>query len=227
MKTAVAITATLVFFLVINPAFGQNPQKGEIAITFDDGPNSETTERTIEILEQFHVSATFFVVGKNAKYYPSLIAAIANSGNEIGNHTWDHPQCHRLTAAAFKKEVKMTSSEIEKITGDPPKLFRFPYGDETNEEQLMVRCMGMTPVRWSIDPRDWQGPSPDVIISHVLSQARSGSIILLHEGKENTLKALPFILAGIEERGLRPVSLSQLLRDGKHPLPPMRCPLVQ
>lgn len=201
MKTVVAVI--FMFFLIVNPAFSQ-----EVAITFDDGPNPKTTKAIVDILRQYNAVATFFVVGKNVERNPSLVAMIVSAGNEIGNHTWSHPRCRHLAIATFGKEVEITSLEIKKVTGNSPKWFRFPYGKGTKAEQLVIYKKGMVPVLWNLDPHDWRNPSPEAITNYVLSQIHSGSIVVLHDGRKNTLKALPLIFTSLKKQGLRTVTLS-------------------
>lgn len=188
----------------------------EVALTFDDGPSPDRTETMLSTLEQTHTPATFFVVGASAQTRPNLIAREAADGFAIGIHTWDHPYMTKLTPAQRAWEVASTAQAIHAALGAHYCLryWRPPFGDYNSQVVAQTQAMGLTTVTWSVDPQDWSNPGVSVIVQRVLSAARPGSIILLHDGyfnRNETAQALPQIIQGLRARGLVPVTLPQLL----------------
>lgn len=179
--------------------------KGTVALTFDDGPSVQYTQKVLGILEKNHIKATFFVVGRNAQAHPKLLKEMVADGDIIGNHSMTHPQIPRLNAAQLQTEVVAPENIIAKITGKKPKLFRFPYGAENTRVKNYVISQGMIPVFWGYSSEDYRRPGSAVIAKRVIDNARSGQVILLHDGPKNrqqTVDALPEIIAGIKKKGL-------------------------
>jgi peptidoglycan/xylan/chitin deacetylase (PgdA/CDA1 family) len=196
----------------------------EVALTFDDGPSlSSTGDWTASILttlEQTHTPATFFVVGASAHTRPNMIAREAADGFTVAIHTWDHLDMTKLTPTARAWELSSTADAIHAALGPHYCLayWRPPYGDYNTTVVAQARAMGLTTVTWNLDPQDWTGPGVSVIVQRVLSRVQPGSIILLHDGvyggynsRQQTAQALPQIIRGLRARGLRPVTLPQLL----------------
>ncbi|OZA84913.1 MAG: hypothetical protein B7X76_05870, partial [Azorhizobium sp. 39-67-5] len=161
-----------------------------IAITFDDGPNPETTPKLLKILEARNIKATFFMLGTNAAAYPDVVRAVAAGGNEVGNHSWNHPQLPKLTLAAADKQIEDTSAAIEASTGKKPLYLRPPYGAMTPAlQQHLVQKYGMTVIFWSVDPLDWKIRDAQSIYDQVMKQVRPGAIILAHDIHATTVAA--------------------------------------
>jgi peptidoglycan/xylan/chitin deacetylase (PgdA/CDA1 family) len=191
-----------------------------VALTFDDGPSPDWTASILTTLEQTHTPATFFVVGASARSYPDLIRREAADGNVIAMHTWDHPYMTKLSPAARAWELAATANAIHKALGSNYCLpyWRPPFGDYNGAVVAQTTAMGLTTVTWSVDPQDWSSPGVPTIVDRVLSAAKPGSVILLHDGyfhRQQTSEALPLIIQGLHDRGLKPVTLPQLL-GAKH-----------
>jgi peptidoglycan-N-acetylglucosamine deacetylase len=189
--------------------------KNAVALTFDDGPSPDWTASILTTLEQTHTPATFFVVGASARSYPDLIRREAADG-VIAMHTWDHPYMTKLTPAARAWELASTANAIHNALGASYCLpyWRPPFGDYNGAVVAQTTAMGLTTVMWSVDPQDWSSPGVPTIVDRVLSAAKPGSIILLHDGyfhRQQTSEALPLIIQGLHDRGLKPVTLPQLL----------------
>jgi peptidoglycan/xylan/chitin deacetylase (PgdA/CDA1 family) len=187
-----------------------------VALTFDDGPSPDWTANILTTLEQTHTPATFFVVGASARSYPDLVRREVADGDVIAMHTWDHPYMTKLTPAARAWELASTANAIHKDLGPTYCLpyWRPPFGDYNGEVVAQTTAMGLTTVTWSVDPQDWSSPGVQVIVDRVLSAAKPGSIILLHDGyfhRQQTSEALPLIIQGLHDRGLKPVTLPRLL----------------
>lgn len=194
----------------------------EVAITFDDGPSPDVTSSLLNVLERSHTPASFFVEGSEARSYPSLIQREWRDGFAIGVHTWDHPQMTQLNRRQRHFQFSATLDELHSILGANTCiwLWRPPYGDYNDQVLQQARTFGLTTIMWDDDPRDWERPGVDTIVSRVLAGVQAGSIILLHDGpaqRQQTVDALPGILAGLKARGLTPVTLPKLLADNNFP----------
>lgn len=168
---------------------------GEIALTFDDGPNPAWTPQLLEMLAKHDVKATFFLVGKFASEESVLARYIANGGHAIGNHSWSHPNLASAPAAKVRAELRNTKDALEQIIGRPVKLFRPPYGARRPLVLKTARAMGMTPVMWNAMTNDWEERSADriaeTLAGKVEAAARRGwaANIVLHDGGHRSLGA--------------------------------------
>ncbi|HKF48668.1 MAG TPA: polysaccharide deacetylase family protein [Terracidiphilus sp.] len=164
------------------------PRPGEIALTFDDGPNPAWTPRLLEILAKHGVKATFFLIGKFAAEETVLTRSIANGGHTIGNHSWSHPNLALTAPAKVRDELRRTSGTLEEITGQPVKFFRPPYGGRRPDVLSAARKLGMTPVMWNSMTNDWEERRPEAIAERMAAKvdaaSRSGRAanIVLHDG---------------------------------------------
>jgi len=170
-----------------------------VALTFDDGPNPVWTPRILQALAAAHVHATFCLIGRQAKQYPALVKDIVAGGHTLCNHTWDHDE--HLAERPVKDIVKELSKSQAAITqasgGVAPKFFRAPGGSWSAQDMLLARQLHMTPLKWSVDPRDWAKPGTARVIGVVMATVRPGSIVLLHDGggkRDQTLAALNYFL---------------------------------
>jgi peptidoglycan/xylan/chitin deacetylase (PgdA/CDA1 family) len=183
----------------------------EVALTFDDGPWPGDTLRVLRVLHRFHVHATFFMVGEQAMRYPRLVRRVRASGNEIGNHTFDHPfSLLDLKPSRVPLELRRTNRVLgrSRVT---PTLFRPPGGAYDDTVVWQARQVGLRTVLWSVDPRDWRsGITAKEVSAAVLSRVKRGSVVLLHDGggdAGHTIRALPDIIRGIRAKGLKLVLL--------------------
>ncbi len=197
-----------------------------VALTFDDGPDPDWTPPILDILKRLHVPATFFVIGENALGNPGLLQRMAANGNEIGNHTYTHPNLALDSASGTRIELNATQRLIEAYTGRSTRLFRAPYfGDaepttaDEIDPALIAQQQGYTVVGLHADPADWRQPGVDAIINRTINAVeagdtnRSANIVLLHDGGGNraqTLAALPRLIAELRARGYRFVPVSAL-----------------
>ena len=192
---------------------------GKAALTFDDGPDGKYTPMVLDILAQYGVTATFFVVGTQAELYPDVLARIRDEGHEIGSHGYAHADMGKMKAAAAAEDLRRADEAIQEAAGIVPTLFRPPYGSVSKELKAVLEEAGKTLVRWNIDPRDWDGAPAEEIVSHVLEHAKDGAVILLHSfgGKNSdlsgTIEALPAIIEGLLAQGYELVTVSGLERE--------------
>jgi peptidoglycan/xylan/chitin deacetylase (PgdA/CDA1 family) len=161
---------------------------GEIALTFDDGPNPEWTPRLLDILARHEVKATFFLLGKFAEAQASLVRRVAIEGHLIGDHSWSHPKLSRCPAKRIEEELKRTKDTLEQIVGLPVKFFRPPFGARRPAVFRIAREMGLEPVLWNAMTTDWSETSAEKIAARLSKRVdaltRSGyaANIVLHDG---------------------------------------------
>jgi peptidoglycan/xylan/chitin deacetylase (PgdA/CDA1 family) len=164
------------------------PRPGELALTFDDGPNPACTPRLLDILAQYSVHGTFFLLGSFAEQEPGLTKRIAEAGHLIGSHSWSHPNLSLSPSARIREELRRTSDTLEQILGSPVRYFRPPYGARRPYVLQRAREMGMTPVLWNAMTSDWAERSPDRVAARLAGkidahQSRGlASNIVLHDG---------------------------------------------
>ena len=170
-------------------------EPGQLALTFDDGPNPSWTPRLLDILAEHNVRATFFMVGKFVKGEPELARRVAAAGHLIGNHTWSHPDLSRTRAANVLDELTRTSDILAGVTGKPIVYFRPPFGARRPYVLKLARQLGLIPVTWNAMTEDWKEPSADTIARNLIrkidSNQRRGyaSNIVLHDGSHRTANA--------------------------------------
>jgi peptidoglycan-N-acetylglucosamine deacetylase len=183
-----------------------------IALTFDDGPSPETL-KILEVLEKHQVVATFFCLGANLREYPEIAKRVVKAGNAIGNHTWHH-YYHDVTEKTASNEIDYTGVHIYRSTGAKSLLFRPPGGRLNNGFADYAKKKNYVVVMWSIDPKDFLQPPASAIADTVLSQAKPGAIVLLHDGggtRQETVNALSIIIPKLKQQGYRFVTIPQLL----------------
>jgi peptidoglycan/xylan/chitin deacetylase (PgdA/CDA1 family) len=158
---------------------------GELALTFDDGPNATWTPRLLDILARHEARATFFLLGSRATAHPQLVRRIAADGHIIGNHSWSHPNLARTHASRVREELRQTSETLQQIVGAPVKFFRPPFGARRPVVFRIARELGMEPVLWNAMTSDWSEPSADRIARELMKKidglGRAANIVL-HDG---------------------------------------------
>jgi peptidoglycan/xylan/chitin deacetylase (PgdA/CDA1 family) len=177
---------------LFGPALIAPPHPGELALTFDDGPNPVWTPRLLELLARRDVRATFFLVGSRAQAEPSLVWQILSAGHLIGNHSWSHLRLALASARRIEEQISRTSQVLEQITGTPVRLFRPPYGARRPATLAIARRLGLTPVLWNAMTSDWKNPSADAIARSLINKIdglyRQGQAanIVLHDGSHSS-----------------------------------------
>jgi peptidoglycan/xylan/chitin deacetylase (PgdA/CDA1 family) len=182
-----------------------------VALTFDDGPSPTLTPRILEILREHDARATFFVLGQQAERHPEALRVLVESGQEIGNHAFSHTSFRSLFPTKIAEELDRTARAVENAGGTKPRLVRPPYGRFPDSTVTLTAGRDEDLVLWTVDGGDSDHADTDTIVARVLRSSRAGSIILLHDRELDTLHALPAILAGLARKGLKVVSVSELL----------------
>lgn len=196
---------------------GPTDQK-RIALTFDDGPDSRFSNDVLDVLKQYNVPATFFLLGSKAVANPEIVKRMQNEGHVIGNHTYAHPNLvEEADLETLESEVTRTEDALNEIIGYRTKLFRPPYGFLYNELVEKLGDMNYYVIGWSVDSLDWQEDTPEDITSKVVDNIQPGSIILMHDGAEssgdrtNTILSLQQIIPKLQEQGYEFVTVPDLL----------------
>lgn len=183
-----------------------------LALTFDDGPHPTLTPRLLDILKQRNVKATFYVVGTNVRRYPHIMRRMVAEGHEVGNHTENHPHLSRMSPDAVRRELSVTHQAIVSATGIPPRTMRPPYGAITGEQKAWIKSeFGYPTIMWSVDPEDWKRPGASVVASRLVSGARPGGILLVHDIHAASIDAMPSAIDQLLAKGFRFVTVSQLI----------------
>lgn len=202
------------------PAAADQDDKS-VALTFDDGPDDKFTIQILDILKEYQIKATFFLVGKQIERYPDIVKRIFDEGHDIGNHTWGHKQLSQLKQAQALEEIRSTNELIESITGYPVYLFRAPYGDTSGPVMSWLQEENQHVIGWSVDTLDWNGTPADEIMNILKKQLKSGGIILQHSfgGKNsdlsNTIEALPQMIDYLVREGYRFSTVTEAIYGAK------------
>ncbi len=201
-----------------------------VALTFDDGPYPVTTPLLLDALHDLGIHATFFLIGRDAQQFPQLARRIAASGNEIANHTLDHPErFDRLSAAQVRGELDGGREALQAYTNDPAiaTMFRPPHGRYTAATLVAAQQAGYDVMLWNDDPGDWRSVTEQALATHIEARATQPDVILLHSGRLATIAMLPEIAQRFRAAGYDFVTAGELLRrvgaaaindPAKHPL---------
>jgi peptidoglycan/xylan/chitin deacetylase (PgdA/CDA1 family) len=200
------------------------------ALTFDDGPDPELTPRILEVLAEHHATATFNMMGWNARNHPDLVRAVVAAGHELGNHTWTHMDLTRQSASQTRRQVDTGRRAIEAAGGAQVRWFRPPKGELTGAATCAAAALGQDLLLWSVDRGPGGVGTPKAVADHLVSTVRPGDVVGLHDGigrgtfdrdgslarslrarRLVELAALPAALQRLQARGIRLVSASELV----------------
>jgi peptidoglycan-N-acetylglucosamine deacetylase len=182
-----------------------------VAFTFDDGPGPYT-HYALKKLRQAGEQATFFAVGRSIDHYPGWLPRELKLG-VIGDHTYTHPVLTELPPATVYSEISRTAAKIRAQTGQPVELFRPPYGARNPTVDHTVHSLGLLEILWTRDSADSLGANYARIIRNVEAGLHPGAIILMHENRGQTIRALTTLLPALHRRHLRSVTVPELLRS--------------
>jgi peptidoglycan-N-acetylglucosamine deacetylase len=193
------------------PLFCGGHSKRMVALTFDDGPGPYT-RLAIDKLRKHHLRATFFLVGKQIRANPGL-APLERLVGVVGDHTMTHPFLPALPRAEMVQEIAGAKALIEHVTAQPVVLFRPPYEGRTPAIEREARALGMLEVLWNVDSGDSLGANYAGIEHNVLAGLHPGAIILMHENRGQTIRALLTIFAALARAHLRAVTIPELVEE--------------
>ncbi len=193
------------------PIYSVDTGEKKIAISFDCAWGNEHTKPILDILDQYDVKTTFFMVEFWAEKFPEDVLEIYNRGHEIGNHSSSHPDMSALSVEDISKELKGAEDAIVKITGQKPTVFRPPFGAYSNSLIQTCESLGYYVIQWDVDSLDWKNITADQIIDRVTRNVKPGSIVLFHNNAEFVEDYLPSILDRLKSEGYEIVPVGQLI----------------
>ncbi len=183
-----------------------------IALTIDDGPHPMYAPLLLDTLEQNHIKATCFIIGRNAEAYPYFVRDLLVAGQEIGNHTYNHRRLKDLSAEQIAWEIRAGSDALKRITGQSMRYFRPPgghYGAVALEES---QKNGMALALWTDDPGDFiKTITEDNLRARLVQKLSPGGIILVHENVDKTISSLPYLVRNVAKQGWQLGTLSEML----------------
>lgn len=187
-----------------------DPSKPMLALTFDDGPSSATL-KVLQILEQHGARGTFFMLGNRVAKHANMVSQVAAQGSEIGMHTWNHLEMHRLSRESIVSSLEKSSAAIYEASGVIPTLLRPPYGTTTATVRSVCAQMDLKIVNWSVDTEDWRSRNTRMIADQILKNVSDGSIVLSHDLYDQTVEAMEIVVPKLLERGYQLVTVSEML----------------
>lgn len=198
------------------PIYSVEHEEKVIAISFDASWGADKTIPILDILDQYDVKTTFFLVGGWVDKYPEMLQEIHSRGHEIGNHSDTHPHMSKLSEQGIKDELRIMSDKVEKLIGVRPTLFRPPYGDYNDRVIRVTRAEGYEAVQWSIDSLDWKDRGTQDIIKQCTYRVEPGDIVLFHNDSTDIVNALPTVIQHYQSLGYQIIPVSEILLDGPY-----------
>ena len=193
------------------PIYSVQTDKKQVAISFDAAWGADKTSSIVEILQEYGVNATFFLVGFWVDEHEDEVRMISESGIEIGTHSENHPDMAKLDSETIKSELVTSTEKIEKITGKKVELFRAPFGSYNDTLLTQAEELGLMTIQWDVDTLDWKGLSATEMCSRVMDRVKNGSIILMHNNSDNILDGLKLILQRLKAQGYEITSIGELV----------------
>lgn len=193
------------------PIYAVEINKNDVALTINCAWNADDIDLILETLAKNQVKATFFMVGDWANKFPDAVKKIYESGNEIANHSNTHPHVNKLNYEQNIEEINKCSEIIKNITGNATTLYRGPYGEYNDTVIKAAENSKHVMIQWSIDTLDYNGLSQEQMWDRIEPKLENGSIILMHNGTENTALSLNSIINNIKQKGYNLVTVSELI----------------
>lgn len=193
------------------PIYSVDTEENKIALTINCAWNADDIDLILETLAKNEVKATFFMVGDWASKFPDAVRKINESGNEIANHSESHAHVNNLSYEKNIEEITKCSDRIKSITGNPTTLYRGPYGEYNDTVVKSAQDSNHIMIQWNIDSLDYKGLTGEQMWERIEPKLENGSIILMHNGTENTGLSLDMIIKNIKEKGYNPVTVSELI----------------
>ncbi len=193
------------------PIYSVDTEENKVALTINCAWNVEDIDLILDVLSKNQVKATFFIVGDWASKFPDAVKKISDSGNEVANHSESHAHVNNLNYEKNVEQIIKCSDRINKITGKPTTLYRGPYGEYNNTVIKAAEDNKHTMIQWNIDSLDYKGLTGEQMWERIEPKLAKGSIILMHNGTENTALSLDIIINNIKEKGYDLVTVSELI----------------
>ena len=190
-------------------------QRGEVALTFDDGPDPNITPQVLDLLDRHQAKASFFCIGEKAATYPNLVKEITRRGHSVENHSYHHPHAFALYGVGrLRREIAAAQKTITSITGSAPQFFRAPAGFRSPMLDFVLAQSGLRYVSWTRRGLDGVHNTPAAVLRRLTNGLAAGDILLLHDGvclgnnEPAVLSVLPLLLEQLASRGLKSTSLA-------------------
>jgi len=188
-----------------------------VALTFDDGPDSEYTPQILDILKKQKVKATFFLIGNRAELFPDVVKRMVKEGHIVGNHSMNHANIIKLDKAEALKEIEECEKVLAELAKYRPALFRSPYGSLDSEKVEEIKELDVIIIAWNVDSLDWKSLTAEQVKTNILENVNEGSIILQHssgskeENLTGSVAALEDVIKILKKEKYEFVTVDELL----------------
>lgn len=193
------------------PIYNVDTQENKVALTINCAWNADDIDLILETLSKNEVKATFFMVGDWISKFPDAAKKVYESGNEIGNHSESHAHVNNLNNEKNIEQIVKCSDRVKALTGKPTTLYRGPYGEYNDTVVKAAQDSNHIMIQWNIDSLDYNGLTGEQMWERIEPKLEKGSIILMHNGTENTALSLDMIIKNIKAKGYEPVTVSELI----------------
>ena len=193
------------------PIYSVNTNEPNVALTINCAWNADDIDLILQTLEKHQIKVTFFMVGDWIEKNEDAAKKIYNSGHELANHSYNHPHVNNLSYDQNVEQIKKCSELIQKITGNPSTLYRGPYGEYNDTVLQAAKDNNHITIQWSIDSLDYNSLTGEQMWERIEPKLENGSIILMHNGTENTATSLDMLITKIKEKGYNIVKVSDLI----------------
>ncbi len=184
-----------------------------VALTFDDGPDADSTPRVLDLLKRYDVRATFFVVGEQARQNPELIHRMVAEGHTVAGHSYYHlPQSTLWSSQRYTEELFRCNDVVARLTGLRMRLYRPPFGVTNPPIARAVKNLGLIPVGWSVRSLDTMTKDTDRVVDRVMRGLRGGDVILLHDRLENSEELLEKLLTALRTQHYTTATVDELFK---------------
>ena len=191
-----------------------SPDRRWVALTFDDGPDTEMTPRILDALRRTGARASFFLIGQRTRRSPGIARRILDEGHDVGNHTWGHRPLMAGACASPERQIARTEDVLSRYCPGSPRIFRPPFGAIGPGGPGALARHGLVPVYWSVVPADWNPLPAEEVTRRVLAEVHPGAIIVLHGGRPwhaGTADAVEGLVTRLREQQYEVVPVSRML----------------
>ena len=193
------------------PIYSVNTNEPNVALTINCAWNADDIDLILQTLEKHQIKVTFFMVGDWIEKNEDAAKKIYNAGHELANHSYNPPHVNNLSYDQNVEQIKKCSELIQKITGNPSTLYRGPYGEYNDTVLQAAKDNKHITIQWSIDSLDYNSLTGEQMWERIEPKLENGSIILMHNGTENTATSLDVLITKIKEKGYNIVKVSDLI----------------
>lgn len=193
------------------PIYNVKTQENKVAFTMNCAWNADDIDSILKTLEKNEVKITFFMVGNWIEKFPEVVKKIHEAGHEIASHSDTHPHVNNLSYEKNIEEIEKSNDKIEKITGKRTNIYRAPYGEYNEIVIKAAQDKGYHTIQWNLDTLDYTGLTGEEMWKRLEGKIKQGDIILSHNGTKHTADSLDMLLKNIKQKGLKVVTISELI----------------